>query len=286
MTEQRIQLQSTLDKSVTNVSQHVSVCSGLPKARVKHAMTCGALQVKKGGGRKGSGRWQRLRRASSALPAGSQIRFFYDESLLALKPAQPTPIREAKDYSVWYKPAGLMSQGNQWGDHCSLLRQVELFYQQQPKRSRPVYLVHRLDRDACGLVMLAHSPVMAATLGHFFSGREIRKTYHAVVTGRMESESGCLDSPIEGKQAMTRFQCIERHEAFSKLKLEIETGRKHQIRVHLSQIGHPIVGDALYGVKNVAGLHLVATKLDYKCPEQGREVCVNLAESDVGPDWL
>ncbi len=266
-----------------NICDYIASETGLSKGRIKHAMNCGALQVKKG-----KGKIQRLRRSSSGLASGSQIWLYYDETVLALAPAKPSLIKDFNRYSIWFKPPGLLSQGSQWGDHCSLIRQIELNFNGQ----RKVFLIHRLDQAACGLVMLAHQKTTAAKLSRMFVERAVEKVYHVRVEGLIRPDEGVIDKPIDGKSAITRYRKLHepvnstRDAETTLLEVTIETGRKHQIRRHLSSLGHAVVGDALYGVKSKNGLHLAATKLDYKCPEQGRDICVQLSEADIEPYWM
>ena len=279
----RIQLERTLKQDETNICDYLAAESGLPKSRIKHAMNCGALQV-----RSGKGKVQRLRRSSKGLPSGSRIWLYYDAGLLSLTPPQPILLEDFKSYSIWFKPPGLLSQGSQWGDHYSLLRQVELHFQHR----RKVFLVHRLDQDACGLMLVAHRKQQSADLSRMFTERGIEKFYRVRVEGAMQCESGVIDSPIEGKSALTRYRVLahtrdqNQENESTLLEVKIETGRKHQIRRHFSQLGHAVVGDALYGVKNSCGLHLAATKLVYKCPEQGRIVCVELDRAHIDRYWM
>ncbi|HYA31432.1 MAG TPA: hypothetical protein VED67_01645, partial [Thermodesulfovibrionales bacterium] len=122
-------------KDQGTVSDFLSGKSGLSKVRIKDAMNKGAvwLQKKKGGLR-------RIRRASASLSAGDRVEFYYDERLLSLKPPEARCISDQEHYGVWHKPAGLLAQGTMYGDHCSLMRQAELFF----GSLREVFPVHRL----------------------------------------------------------------------------------------------------------------------------------------------
>jgi tRNA pseudouridine32 synthase/23S rRNA pseudouridine746 synthase len=272
----RICVEQVLTESVANISDYLAVQTGLPKARIKIALTCGALQIKKR-----QGKFQRLRRATANLPAGTSVKFHYDVNLISIKPAQPRLVADFKAYSAWFKPPGLMAQGNDWGDHCSMLRQVEIHFNNQ----RKVFLVHRLDRDACGLMLVAHDKSAAGKLGALFAGREIQKQYLVRVAGVIEPSGVVIDTPLDGKNARTQIQVIENTEHSCLLTVSIDTGRKHQIRRHLSQIGHSVIGDALYGVKNPKGLHLAATNLMFHCPVQGRSVSLQIAPDCIATYW-
>jgi tRNA pseudouridine32 synthase/23S rRNA pseudouridine746 synthase len=146
----------------------------LYKGRIKDAMTKGAVWLKK------SKRAQRrIRRANTTLKPGDRISIYYDGALLSLIPPPAELISDQKRFSVWLKPAGLLSQGTKYGDHCALLRQVERVYRSR----RKVYLVHRLDREVSGLLLVAHDKTAAAKMSALFQTQHMIKRYKARVTG-------------------------------------------------------------------------------------------------------
>lgn len=123
-------------------------------------------------------------------------------------------------------------------------------------------IVHRLDRNTSGLIVVAKSDEAHVALARQFSDRTVRKTYRALVHGSVREDSGIIDMAIgrhpsdrkkmstksrRGKQALSRWEVVERFSSVSLLDVRIETGRTHQIRVHLSAAGYPIVGDSVYG---------------------------------------
>ena len=105
--------------------------------------------------------------------AGDRLAFYYDEAILRLRPLSATCIGDQRFYSVWDKPAGLLTQGTRYADHCSLLRQAELHFQGR----RKTLPVHRLDREAAGLVIVAHDPKAAAAFSKLFQEKRIEKQY-------------------------------------------------------------------------------------------------------------
>ena len=250
-------------KDATTACDFLASFSSLSKSRIKEAMTKGAVWLKRQNGKQ-----QRLRRATASLKPGDILSIYYDQALLSIVPPRAELISDQRRYSVWFKPAGLMSQGTKYGDHCSLLRQVELFY--QPKRS--AYLLQRLDREAAGIMLLAHDRIAAGRLSRLFQTRQVIKRYTAHVLGKFSETrlQGRIDLKLEGKSAETEFEFVRYDPVTrtSEVRLVIRTGRKHQIRRHLEMIGHPVIGDPRYGEgnKNTEGLQLMATALEFDCP--------------------
>jgi len=247
--------------------------TGLSKQRIKDAMNKGAVWWTL------KGKTLRLRRATKVLHKGSRIQFFYDEQVLARKPETAQLIHDAIRYSIWFKPHGMLAQGSQWGDHCSILRWVEVNGEySQGQQKRECFLVHRLDADASGLILIAHDAQTAAKLSALFQGRDIKKYYQAWVVGKCEipSEGLTLNTELDGKSAITHVHQLDQSDTKTLLDIHIETGRKHQIRRHLAAIGHPIVGDRMYGTKSSQPLQLLAYRLAFTCPVTQQALLVEL----------
>lgn len=242
--------------------------SGLPKQRIKHAMAQGAVWLTRGQNT------QRLRRAKRKLREGDELHLYYDEDILAEVPPEPVLVADVGDYSVWNKPYGLRSQGSKWGDHCTVVRWAE----RNLVPERPAFTVHRLDRAANGLILVAHSKSMAAALSKLFQSRKIEKRYAALIEGDFSDQPQPLrvDEPIDGRAAVSEISLIEvdRDKKRSLVEVRIETGRKHQVRRHLAGLGYPIVGDRLYGEAGDDGpdLQLTAYLLAFRCPVSGEKV--------------
>lgn len=128
-------------------------------------------------------------------------------------------------------------------------------------------IVHRLDAGTTGLMIVAKNEKSYLALKEMFRSHQIEKTYHALVQGHMDPATGTIDAPIDrhpkedhrfavvasGKESITHYEVIEFYRAVSLVKVELETGRTHQIRVHFSAVGHPLVGDTVYGADPVLG---------------------------------
>ncbi len=240
----------------------LQAATGLSRQRIKLAMTLGAVWLTHGSNT------QRLRRAQRALQVGDELHLYYDAKILGQIPPKPALIADLGAYSVWDKPYGLRSQGSKWGDHCTLVRWAERNL--RPERS--AFTVHRLDRAATGLMLVAHSKSTAAALSSLFKERTVEKRYRVLVTGDWSGQPDPLrvQQPIDEKDALSEFTLLQVGDggAQSLLDVRIATGRKHQIRRHLSALGYPIVGDRLYGkgVEDGVDLQLTAYLLAFHCP--------------------
>ena len=256
---------------------------------------------------------RRLRRIKSQLKAGDQLTLNYDAAVLAGTCPDAKLIADEGSYSVWYKPAGMLCQGSRWGDHTTLNRWAEKHL--QPERS--AFIVHRIDRMASGLVVLAHSKKTATYLAKQFADRKVEKSYRVIVAGNVDlSLPYIVDSDIDEKSAITIItdkslfqhtgQDLEQElekvtdknlkgsgAACSVLDINIETGRKHQIRRHLSSLGHPVLGDRLYGgstkkpddagIPIESDLQLMAIKVAFTAPESELKHCYELPEALLDP---
>lgn len=246
----------------------------ISKQRLKQAMMKGAVWQTHGG------KTQRIRRAKKELPVGDALHLYYDERILSAKPPKPQLICDEGSYSVWYKPYGMLSQGSKWGDHCTINRWAE----QELKPQRPSFIVHRLDRAASGLIIIAHQKKSAAALSALFQQRDIEKRYRVIVHGPFPEQPATqtINSPIDGREACSHVQHIKHHEELDRslLDVSIETGRKHQIRKHLAEAGFAVVGDRLYGdAKDKEDLQLCAYLLKFISPASKTEKRYVLADA-------
>jgi tRNA pseudouridine32 synthase/23S rRNA pseudouridine746 synthase len=234
--------------------------TGISKQKIKDAMSKGAVWLKRHNKPR-----RRLRRAKEVLQNRDQLELFYDETLLARKAEGARCLLDANGYSVWFKPEGVVAQGNDWCDHLSIQRIAEQTLESQ----RTAFVVHRLDRETAGLILLAHSKGIAANLSEQFQKRNVTKHYLCQVLGETTA-TGEIDQKLDGKTAQTLFNRLSFDSATntSWIDVEILTGRTHQIRRHLDRVGHPVMGDPKYGKgnKNKLGLQLFAVKLAFTCP--------------------
>jgi 23S rRNA pseudouridine1911/1915/1917 synthase len=180
------------------------------------------------------------------------------------------------------KPSGVIShsRGRYWYEPsvASFLRQIAGESSNPSDRSG---IVHRLDRATSGVMICAKNEATLSFLQKQFSARTVQKTYLAIIEGRPSPETAIIDMPIErnpkkpatfragsgGKSAQTSYTTLESTPAYSLLELTPKTGRTHQLRVHLKQLGKPIVGDELYGGKPADRLMLHAASLTIALPD-------------------
>ncbi len=240
----------------------------LSKQTIKKIMLKGAVWLTIGK------KTQRIRRAKRSLKPGQVLHLYYDKTVLEQIPAEPELVADFGRYSIWNKPCGLLSQGSLWGDHCTVTRWSE----QHLKPERSAFVVHRLDRDANGLIILAHEKQAAARLSALFQSRDIDKRYRVWVEGEFPAESAespvRVEQTLDGRDAVSYFTRIDfdPDKQRSLLDVRIETGRKHQIRRHVSGLGFPVVGDRLYGATQLTeNLLLTAYYLAFDCPFSGEK---------------
>jgi 23S rRNA pseudouridine1911/1915/1917 synthase len=238
-------------------------------------------------------------RANAVVAAGTELRLEIPEpTALDLSPAPEIALHvvyEDDDFLIIDKPAGLVVHpapghadgtlvnallahggGSAWGGIAGV---------QRPG------IVHRLDRDTSGLLMVARNDRAQASLMAQLKARRIKKTYLALVLGSVSAAVGRIEAPIgrdprqrtrmavvsDGRPSVTGYRVRERFAGWTLLELDLVTGRTHQIRVHLDAIGHPVAGDPVYGTgtsrrgpAGLARLFLHAWRLELAAPSDGR----------------
>lgn len=200
------------------------------------------------------------------------------------KPPKPYKLKlnivfEDEYIAIIEKPAGLITSGNTFKTVTNALQ-----HNLKPSTSvdaldwtKPV---HRLDKATSGLLIVAKTKTARIELGRQFEKNEIEKTYHAIVLGKLEGE-GVLNEPVDGKTAETHYYALQtsnalRSEHITLVKLKPKTGRTHQLRIHLSNLGHAILGDTLYSPDKLLlkhkGLFLHASGLRFMHPVQKEQL--------------
>ena len=189
------------------------------------------------------------------------------------------------------KPAGMVVHPGA-GNHDGTLVNALLYHTKLLANTGDVLrpgIVHRLDKDTSGVMVAAKTDCVMRSLSKQFQDRTVQKAYIAVVCGRVEADNGVIDAPLArhagdrkkmdinyetGRPSRSIYHVLKRFKGFTVLRVELKTGRTHQIRVHMKHIGHPVLGDATYGKKdsviNRQALH--AEKLAFVHPETGKKV--------------
>ena len=174
------------------------------------------------------------------------------------------------------KPAGLLSIPDREQSQPSLKDLLMA-------RFGSIFTVHRLDKDTSGIILFARDEATHKYLSQLFEGRQVEKYYRGIVHGNPAEKKGTIDAPISehpvhkglmvvhrnGKQSVTEYEVIEAHRSFSLLQFHLITGRTHQIRVHMKNIGHPLACDELYG--DGKPVLLSSIKRNYKLSKHDEE---------------
>jgi 23S rRNA pseudouridine1911/1915/1917 synthase len=215
------------------------------------------------------------RRILSKLPAGLEILY------------------EDKDILIILKPSGLLTVATVDERERTVYAYLRQHLKEVDARQK-LFIVHRLDKFASGVLVFAKSEKVKNALQKLFSKHDIQRKYWAIVEGRVEKQQGTIRSHLaedqslrmhstddarRGKSAVTHFRILCRFPGLTVLEVTLETGRKNQIRVHLSEMGHPIVGDQAYGsTQNPLGrLGLHAFCLGFNHPTQGNPLLFQTA---------
>ena len=245
-------------------------------------------------------------RASQVLKGGEEIEVSPGE----LPPLHASP--EDLPIEILYedgaviavnKPAGLIVHAGAGAHSGTLVNRLVHHFSSLSKTGgdlRPG-IVHRLDKETSGVLLVARDDVAHQALAAQFAARSVEKTYLALVHGSMRSESGRITAPIardrlrrtrmttrleSGRSALTEYRARERFEKFTYLEVRIGTGRTHQIRVHLASVGHPVAGDCLYGAPPAQRMFLHAWRIGFISPDTGQRVLVEAPLPVELADWL
>ena len=195
------------------------------------------------------------------LEPGDKFSVNFDQSFKVFKNPRVELVYEDEHILVINKGYGVLSMGTDTkkdGTAYSIMREYVKYSNPMAK----VFIVHRLDRDTSGLMMLAKTVEAKDAMQHNWNNMVINRKYVAVVEGLVEQPEGVIksylaensqyevystDDPQKGQLAITRYKCLKSGNGFSLMEVELDTGRKNQIRVHMKDLGHPITGDRKYG---------------------------------------
>jgi 23S rRNA pseudouridine1911/1915/1917 synthase len=195
---------------------------------------------------------------------------------------------EDNDLLLVEKPAGLLTVATPHERDRTVYAYLRRYLKDRSPRLK-LFIVHRLDKFASGVLVFAKSEPIQAKLQTLFSRHEIQRKYWAIVEGQVKQHRGAIRSRLaenrmkrmhsiqdgaEGKEAVTHYRVLRRFPQLTVLEVTLETGRKNQIRVHMAELGHPIVGDRAYGsrINPLGRLGLHAFLLGFKHPRLGTQV--------------
>jgi 23S rRNA pseudouridine1911/1915/1917 synthase len=208
-----------------------------------------------------------------------------------------SPEQKFREYNIVYedqhiividKMAGLLSMATENEKRATAYSLLSRHVKKQDKGNK-IFIVHRLDRETSGLMLFAKSEAVKDKLQESWNDTIIERTYIAVVEGAVEKQEGTITSylsedkvfkmhsspnPKSGKEAITHFSVLKKNNAYSLLKVNLETGRKNQIRIHMQEMGHNIVGDKKYGATTspIKRLGLHAQQLSFIHPVTGEKM--------------
>jgi pseudouridine synthase, RluA family len=203
-------------------------------------------------------------------------------------------IFEDRDLLIANKQPGIVVHPTKGHPQGTLSNGI-IYHWRKNGESNIVRLVNRLDRDTSGLIIIAKNQFTHQAMAKLMDGGLVEKTYTAVVHGVVEKDEGTIDLPIDrptwesikrevmetGIRAVTHYRTVERFENASLLEIKLETGKTHQIRVHMTYTGHPLFGDTLYGESDDSRLitrqALHAVRLTFPHPRSGEKLDITAA---------
>jgi 23S rRNA pseudouridine1911/1915/1917 synthase len=216
----------------------------------------------------GAGDVLEISRTTSVTARPGGVRILYDDS----------------DLLVVHKPAGLLTVATAHEHERTAYAHLREHLRTRNPRTK-LFIVHRLDKFASGILVFAKSESVKMKLQDLFRQHDIERKYYAIVEGRVKNDRGTITSRLaqdrggrmrsthdsQGKHAVTHYRVLGRFSTLTSLEVTLETGRKNQIRVHLSEMGHPIVGDLAYGstLNPLDRLGLHAFLLGFRHPTRG-----------------
>ncbi len=283
-----------VDRQDTRLDKYVSdKCPELSRTQAQKLIGEGHITVN-----------DRAAKASHKLNIGDRVN-------IAIPPAAPSTlspeaiplniIYEDDDLLVIDKPAGLTVHPAPGHPSHTLVNAILSYFPHLADIGdslRPG-IVHRLDKDTSGVMLVAKNSAAQANLAEQFETRSVAKTYLVLVRGHLTPENGIIEASIgrdprnrkrmavvaEGKEARTEYHVVEYVGDYTMLEVRPETGRTHQIRVHLAAISHPVIGDTTYGARSayLSRQFVHASRLGFKLPSTGKYVEF---ESELPPDLV
>ncbi len=239
------------------IPRHVA---GLSRRKARAVIDAGGVFVERA----------RVKVASRPVRAGQAIEVNVGGALDRGPPPAPAIVHVDPHVIVADKPAGLVTAPTPESDRGDLLDQLA-------RRHGEVHLVHRIDLPTSGLLVFARTREANRRLGEAFAAHDVDREYLAVAIGALAAQT--VDRPIEGRRAVTHVEPIEALAGATLVRVRLETGRTHQIRIHLAGLGHPIAGDAQHGgeasrtfVPRPPRLALHAAVLGFTHPATGERV--------------
>lgn len=231
---------------------------------------------------------RRITQFDYPLKAGMKVTIIGDENRGKLMQGKMEIVYEDHDLMVVNKPTGLLSSSNN-PDDITVISEINDYFIRRHSRQR-AHVVHRLDRDTSGLLLVAKSKEVSRELELNWKDRVFDRAYVAVTWGApipafgtvrswlKDDEYGVVSSPTDngGKLAITHYKTLKRKGRFALVQMQLETGRRNQIRVHMRELGHPLLKDPIYGYRDdnspLKRLALHAFKLCFYHPVTGKEI--------------
>jgi len=267
-------MQFVIDEDQNRVRLDIAVATAMPRlSRAFVQKLCDNDKIRVNG---------ESSKAGYRVKVGDRITIDYEEADLAAIPHIDLPvIYEDNDCVVINKPAGVLTHAQ---GATTVEATVATFLRDRladDLQGERAGIVHRLDRATSGVIIGAKNAAALSALQKQFAQRKAKKTYIAIVAGHLKEKEAIIDMPIErnpkapatfrvgvnGKTAQTHYTVLEENAKVSLIELKPVTGRTHQLRVHLTQIGHPIIGDPLYGTGQFGDrLYLHALSLELTLP--------------------
>lgn len=233
----------------------------------------------------------RARRVKQDVAEGDQVVVSDRPEPVQAELAPLELIHEDADVLVVNKPAGLLTSTVPRERRPTAISIIRRYLADREPKAR-AGVIHRLDRDAAGLLVFSKNHAAFENLKRQFFHHTVDRIYLAVVHGKPSARSGRIDkhlvehadgtvhvtrNVIKGEQAVTEYEVLETHDEQSLLRLKLQTGRKHQIRVHLAHLGHAIVGDSVYGeAGRNEPLLLAAVRLAFDQPRTGERLSFHI----------